>query len=496
MSVGRLLISTAVAIFLPGYLTHRLPVKTYSAWVLVLQMSAYVSYLDFGVQVAISKYVAEYEARQDVHGANMRASAGLAIMLAASMLGVVLTVVLMWQMPRLFNDMPAALYRDVRISLLLVGFSLSFNLVCSVTSAIFLGLQRYTVPTLTMLANRILFTIVVITAVAFHASLAVMGAAAAAVNVATGAAQVVAWRSMAGRIRLSLRALDLAVVRQMISYCSVLAIWTVGMLCVSGLDVTIVGRYDFSRTAYYSIASLPTNFLISILSAALGPFLPAASARDAASTPLQMGQMLSRVTRYCVVLLNLTGLPLLVGGYWILRLWVGTDYAVHALPYMRILVVANMIRTICLPYAMMLVATDKQKVAIGGAAAEALVNLGASVYLAQHIGAIGVAIGTLLGSFVSVGMHFAVNMRFTYPRIQINRANLFTAGILRPMAIAIPSLLCVRMWWSASAPSLSVSEWIAWGSSTLAIAWISGLFPEERIRLHAAVRSRLRPAVL
>jgi hypothetical protein len=124
------------------------------------------------------------------------------------------------------------------------------------------------------------------------------------------------------------------------------------------------------------------------------------------------------------------------------------------------------------------------------------VNLGASVYLAQHIGAIGVAIGTLLGSFVSVGMHFAVNMRFTYPRIQINRANLFTAGILRPMAIAIPSLLCVRMWWSASAPSLSVSEWIAWGSSTLAIAWISGLFPEERIRLHAAVRSRLRPAVL
>lgn len=274
ISVGRLAVSTVVALTLPAYLTHRLPVAVYSAWVLVLQMSAYVGYLDFGVQTGISKYVAEYEARRDSHGANVRASAGLAMMVAASLLGVVLTLALAWRVPSIFNEMPPGLLRDVRISLIFVGVSLSLGLVCSVPSAIFLGLQRYGVPTVVTLANRIMYTAVVLGAVFRHSSLAVMGALVALVNITTGLLQVVAWRRLAGHIRLSLVALDPVAVKQMLSYCSVLAIWSAGMLCVSGLDVMIVGRYDFNQTAFYSVATLPTNFLMAIMGQRLAPCCP------------------------------------------------------------------------------------------------------------------------------------------------------------------------------------------------------------------------------
>ena len=54
-----------VALVLPAYLTHHLPVKTYAAWVLILQLAAYVSYLDLGIQTAVAKFVAEYDARGD-----------------------------------------------------------------------------------------------------------------------------------------------------------------------------------------------------------------------------------------------------------------------------------------------------------------------------------------------------------------------------------------------------------------------------------------------
>ena len=488
ISVGRLFVSTAVALLLPAYLTHRLPVKTYSAWILVMQMSAYVGYLDFGVQSGIAKYVAEYEARNDTAGASMRANAGLALMVGASVLGMLLTLVLAWQVPNLFREMPSSLYRDVRISLVLVGASLSFGLICSICSAIFLGLQRFSVPMVLAVVNRILFTVAVFIAVYLHSSLAWMGVAVAGVNVVTGFLQVAAWRQLASKITLSLRGIDREVLRKMFIYCSSLAVWTAGMLCVSGLDVTIVGRYDFTRTAFYSVATMPTNFLLAIVGAALGPLMPAASAMSVHRTSLQMGRMLVRVTRYCSTLLVLAGLPLLVGGYWILRLWVGPVYATHTIGFLRILIIANVIRNLCLPYSSMLVATEKQKVAIVGASAEALVNLGSSLYLVQRMGAIGVAYGTLLGSLVSVGMHFAVSMRYTHGNFSVSRLRLFADGMMRPLVIAIPSLLLYRRWWQELGPDISKPLWALWAVSTLLIAWYTSLDSGDRSRLLTQVR--------
>lgn len=490
-SMGRLLIATLVALVLPAYLTHRLPIETYGAWVLILQMGAYVAYLDFGVQSGVSKFVAEYEARGEVAGASQRASAGLAIMLLMSIAGVLLTLVLAWRVPHLFHEMPASLYRDVRISLLFIGISLSFGLFCSVYAAIFLGLQRYAVPMVTLIINRVLFTTVICLAVSLHSSLALMGALAAAVNVFTGLLQIEAWRKMASHIQVSLRGLDYGVLKKMLAYCSVLAIWSAGMLCVNGLDVTIVARYDFSETGFYSIATLPTNFIASILGAALAPFLPTTSALSVHHTPREMGAILSRTTRYSTILLLLSGLPLLVGAYPVLRLWVGSTYAFHAVGYLRILVLANILRMVCLPYATMLVATESQKIAIAGAVAEAVVNVGSSIYFARHFGAIGVAFGTLLGAFVSVTVHFAFNMHYTYSKFAVSRTQLLLQGVIRPAITAIPSILLFRLWWSAENPSLNPLLWATWAAATMLLAWFVGLDAGERDRLIGFTKNRM-----
>src|ERR1700722_16711100 len=189
-NVIRLAVTSLVSIFLPAYLTHHLPIKTYGAWVLILQVSAYVGYLDFGVQTAVSKYIAEYEAREDPEGCGRCASVGLAITLVASTLGFLLTLVLAWQGPSIFRTMPQSLYQDVRLSVVFVGVSLSVSLASSVFAAMFLGLQRYHVPMVITIISRLLFGAVICAAVASHSSLAVMGAAAGCVNIFTAFLQV------------------------------------------------------------------------------------------------------------------------------------------------------------------------------------------------------------------------------------------------------------------------------------------------------------------
>jgi O-antigen/teichoic acid export membrane protein len=488
----RLFVSSLVGLVLPAYLTRHLPVKTFSAWVLILQLSAYVSYLDFGVQTGVAKYVAEYEAKADREGAARCASAGFAILLVAGLLGVLLTLILAWRVPQLFRDMPAFLYRDVRISVVLIGMSLSFGLASSAFSGIFLGLQRYAVPMAIAVINRILFMTVVCSAAFLRSGLAAMGTAAAAVNVLTALLQIAAWRKLAHTIRVSLFWVDRNTLKQMLGYCLVLAVWSASMLCISGLDVAIVAHYAFSETGFYSIATAPVNLIIAVLSATLVPLIPAASALSAQRTAVDMGRILSRVTRYTTLLLLLSGLPLLVGGYAVLRLWVGSVYALHSVRYLRILVLANILRSLCAPYATLVVATGKQKVATAAAVSEGLVNLTVSLYLASHMGAIGVALGTLLGALVSVSMHFVLSMHYTYKTLEISRTHLLLRGILRPSVIAVPSALLVPLWWSSAVASLNLQIWLTWALSTVLLLWFGSLTVEERNHVRTLVRGQIK----
>jgi O-antigen/teichoic acid export membrane protein len=495
LSVFRLLVSAAAALLLPGYLTHILPVKTYAAWVLILQLSAYVSYFDLGIQSGIAKFVAEYEARNDLDGASMHASAGLVLMSITSALGACLTLILAWQVPRLFRDMPAGLYSEARTSILLIGFSLSFLLFCSIFPSIFFGLQRYAIPTLITAADRIAYTVAVLLSAALHKGLAVMAAVTAIVHACTGVLQWAAWRRWVKGVRLHPMRLKGSVVWEMLGYCTTLAIWTAGMLCVSGLDVAIVGRYDYARTAYYSIATLPTNFVNSVLASALAPLIPASSALNVGRTSEQMGSLLARVTRYSTLLLLLTALPMLIAGYPILRIWVGADYAIHTFQFLRILVIANVIRNICLPYASFVVGTNNQRVATTTVICEALVNLSCSLYFVRHIGAIGVAYGTLIGAFISAGMHFAVSMHFTFSTFAVSRRRLFTSGILRPAIVALPTVLLLPFWWRDSNPALTPFLWAAWTVTTLFLACKIGLDASERQTLPKSMFRRLAPLI-
>lgn len=491
ISLARLAVSSLVAVVLPAYLTHHLSVATYGAWVLIIQLGAFVSFLDFGVQTGVAKFVAEYEARGDEAAAGRYASAGLAIVTLTGMLGLLLTLILAWQVPRLFHSMPASLYRDVRVSVILVGGSLSFGLMCSVFAAVFVGLQRYAIPMGIAMLNRAAFTVAVLVAASLHTSLAVMGAAAALVNIITGLLQVIAWRRLSSHIRISSRLVEYSVVKQMARYCFVIAIWSVGMICVSGLDVTIVGHYAYGETAYYSIATLPITFLLAVISSMLGPMMPASSALSTHRSSTEMGDILARTTRYSTILLLLTGLPLIVCSFPILRLWVGPAYALHSFQYLRILVLANVIRSLCAPYATMIAATGKQGAAVVTAIAEAVINLGCSMYLASLWGAIGVACGTLLGSLVSVSLHFIVSMHFTQNALAISRAQLFLRGMLRPAIMTIPSLLLLPFWWFHAGTSFSVSMMLLWGVSTLLFSWFGGLNNEERTKLMHFTKGRL-----
>ena len=126
--------------------------------------------------------------------------------------------------------------------------------------------------------GKLLYGIALVLSVYFHTSLMVMGAAVAGANLVAALLQVVAWKKLASQVRVTLFGVDRRMLKQMLAYCVVLSIWSVCMLLISGIDLAIVGHYDFAQVAFYSIATSPTTFLLMLVGAVLGPLLPASSA--------------------------------------------------------------------------------------------------------------------------------------------------------------------------------------------------------------------------
>src|ERR1700678_1781698 len=100
----RMLLSMLVSLVVPPFLVRRMEPAEYSAWVLILQLSGYVYMLDVGMQTAIGKFVAEYDAKGDREASHHLVSTSFTILALAVPIGSVLFDVLVWSVAQLFHQ--------------------------------------------------------------------------------------------------------------------------------------------------------------------------------------------------------------------------------------------------------------------------------------------------------------------------------------------------------------------------------------------------------
>lgn len=486
----RLAGSGIVAILLPPFLVRMLPTDTYSAWALLLQLTVYVGLLDFGVQTAVARYVAHAEELQDDRLRDGIVSTAAVLLSIAAALAMCLVGLLAWQLPHIFTHMPGHLYRGAQIALLLMGCSFALGLPSSVIHAVFIGLQRNEIPAAIVIANRFGLAALTVGVVFQHWGLAAMGGAVATANVLAYATACLAWRHWAPGVRIRISLVTRAHAGQIANYSVAMAVWLAGMLMVSGLDLSIVGIFDYSSTAYYAVAAALTNFVIQAQNAIFAALLPASAVLNARGDAQRLGTLLISSTRYGMFILLGMALPLIFAGKYILRFWVGAEYAHNSLTILQILVVANVVRLSALPYSTLLLGTGEQRKVIMSPLAEGITNLAASIGCAYLWGAIGVAIGTLIGSFVGVALHVFHNMPRTLA-IAIDRSALFKHGFLRPLLCSAPLLLVATPLLFISTLSIGTASLL----SCLAILgtgylfWNYGLLQSERQRLGGVFRT-------
>jgi O-antigen/teichoic acid export membrane protein len=209
---------------------------------------------------------------------------------------------------------------------------------------------------------------------------------------------------------------------------------------ITGLDMPIVAAFDFHSAAYYAVAATVSTMLTVPQSAVVNTLIPIASGICATSNPDRLGAFVLKATRNSTALLCLIVFPLLLGMGLFLRVWVGSDYALHALPMAAVLVLAQFIRLTLLPYAAIGFAAGQQQRMLYSPLGEGIVNLACSLAGVRYFGALGVALGTLVGACAGVLLHFIVSMPRT-DEMKFAPGRLAVDGILRPIGCCLPAFL-------------------------------------------------------
>ncbi|HEY2119955.1 MAG TPA: polysaccharide biosynthesis C-terminal domain-containing protein, partial [Candidatus Acidoferrum sp.] len=433
-----------VALALPPFLVRLLSQDAFGVWSLVLQLSMFVGYLDFGIQTAVGRFVAHANAKGDSEYRDRITSTAFAALTAAGTLAIVGTIGIAALLPHIFKQMPGALIGDARVALLLVAGSLASGLPASVFNGIFVGIQRYELPAMVIGSSRLVSAFTVILVLRAGGGLVSMASAVALCNLASYLIQYLLYRRIVPEARTSIRLASTSAGRELFHYCFSLSIWALGMLLVTGLDLTLVGYFQFSAVAYYAVAASLVTFIGGLQNAVFNVMIPSTAVLQARGASQELGRVMVTATRYGTFLLLFTGLPLIISARYILNFWVGPVYSLHGARILQVLVAANIIRLSATPYAMTLIGTAQQRFATVTVIAEGVANLLASIIAGYLFGAIGVAFGTFIGSLVGIGGNFFYNMR-RVTAIDFRISDYIRDGLLRPTACTMPLIVFAGM---------------------------------------------------
>ncbi len=407
---------------------------------LLLQVAAYVTVFDSGIQTAIARFVARAQGLQDErYMARLLSSAGV-ILVAGSLAIMLLTVLASWQLSHLFRDIPLDIIHSAREALLVIGLSMALTLPFSVMAGLFVGLQKSEINAFAVSLGKFAGALGTAWAAYSHKGLLAMAIWTGLGSLAQCLTYVVFWNKEGNRGLLRPTHVDGSMIREFLFFCSAMFVSQFSSILISGLDIPIVVAFDFRSAAYYAVAATLSNTLIVPYGATVSALMPVAAEMSSSIEPERLGQVLLKTTRFSSVVLCLITLPLLLGMPLFLRLWVGPDYATHALTLAEILVIAQFTRQTLAPYAMIGYAAGQFHRMLASPISEAIVNLLCSLALVRVIGARGVAIGTLVGAFICVSVHFVISLPRT-DCIVVSRKQLAWTGILKPVSYALPLLL-------------------------------------------------------
>ena len=391
----------AIGVFMSPFLVHHLGEIGYGVWALVQSTVAYMYFMDLGLRSTVVRFTAQDMARKDYAGVNKVVSAALWIRLWTAFVILLVGATLAILLPHLFK-VPVEYATTARVALFIIAAGLSCTLTFSIFTALLAGMGRFDLLGVLELAQTTITSLGLVPILLKGHGIIWMAAWQLLVVLSINVITAITCIRTYPQLRVHLRKPEKLLLR---------ALWSVGIyvLIATGAsqlilytDNVVVGAFvTAAAVSYYAIAGKMIEYVRQIAVSILKFFIPLASSFGALSEFDRLRKLHMRGTQAVLLVTFPIIAILVVRGHVLLSLWIGDRFASEATPILQVLGCAAAFMLASSTTNGITLALDRQRIYAWIILGEGAANLVCSIFLVRRIGVLGVAIGTLLPTFVT-----------------------------------------------------------------------------------------------
>jgi O-antigen/teichoic acid export membrane protein len=446
------IVTLGVWFALTPFILHRLGPTQYGLWVLVASFVAYGTVLDFGVGMAVTKYVAELRARGQPDQASSFVATALRLYCVLGLLVLAASIPLALLAPHVFN-VPSSERTTLSWLVVVTGVGIAVQLPATTAYAVLRGLQRFDV--INLISSLGVLALAAATVVVLLLGGGVLGIAAMTIPLTVlGQVPMIHFiRRTMPELRFGWRGARADLVRTVVGFSSSLVLINASAVVKRKTDELVIGAaLPIARVTPYAVArrvsDVPEMFTYQFIRV----LMPLASHLHGKEDRERLRTLYVASTRLALALYAPIGGALVVLAGPLLTAWVGARYAGNA-DIVLILTAAGMLEIGLYPATSVLQGIGRHRPIALFSAGSAVLNLVLSIVLVRTMGVTGVALGTLIATAVEA---FVV-MPWALSAFSVSARTAVMEVFVPAIAPAVPMVLVLLALRELSDPSSLVA---------------------------------------
>jgi len=396
--IGRF-VGLAAWFLLTPFILHQLDSSLYGLWVLVGSVVAYGSLLDFGIAGAITKYVAEYQAKGQLAEAKNLVATALSLYILFGSIVTLASVAVSPVFPQWFG-ISEEYQRTASWLVVLSGLGMGLAIPSASTTAILRGMQRFDLMNLLGVTTTLLSAGTIVAVLLAGGGVIGLVIATMLVNLTMQIPAILLIYRIAPELRFGLTKPDIKTLRTVTSFSSSLFLIHVGGQLESKTDEIVIGAFlPINAVTPYNLARKLSTLPQMVTDQFLSLILPLASALHAENDQARLRSLYIISTRLTLGLFLAFGISLMIMAGPILTIWVGAEFAEYAY-LVVILTLASLIDIPTWPAGFVLQGIARHRFTAVTALCTGITNLALSLLLVRSLGLTGVALGTLIPTII------------------------------------------------------------------------------------------------
>ncbi|HEX9627614.1 MAG TPA: oligosaccharide flippase family protein, partial [Acidiferrobacterales bacterium] len=382
----------AVALYMMPFVIHAIGDRWYGMWTLIGTFMGYYGYLDFGLSVAVQRFIAGAIGRRDDQEINRLFTTSLVILALLATLAVAVTFTIGVLAPRFFTD-PAEI-SVFRWVLLLLGINITVTLLMAPVNGIMTGNLRYDLATYIDLTKLAVRTVLILYFIGAGYSIVALAFITLITDVGGNAVKILAVRRMFRGLRVGRAHFAAAQLRPLFGYGGKAFVNQLADLMRFQIDHLVIAAFiNLSAVTLFNIAGQLVYYFRMLIGALLGVLIPVYARYQATNDREAVFRTYYFVSKLAAVIAVIVGGAALNFGREFVVLWMGPGY-VDAYGILVLLIVPTMLYATQQPSQSLIYGLGAVGTLARVSIVEAAANVLLSLALVGPYGLTGVALGT------------------------------------------------------------------------------------------------------